>query len=490
LLTESRPRGEFVRYRSPLAARRGIAPEMPVSEARTLVRPRDTLLIEPVQPAPDRAALVELAVLCEAYSFCIGVEDSDRPECLLMDITGVAHFFGDEPGLVRHLQQALIARRLQGRIAIAGTVAAAWAAARWLARTDQPTLLKPDAADTLDRLPVAALRLAEPTLATLARLGLRSIGELRSLDRAAIPSRLGVEPLRRLDQLHDPRLEWITPCRPPPRYRVERRCEEPLAHPDWIEQLWRQALDELLAPLHPRRLGTRRLVGRFDLEPGDFRTLDVRVCTVSDDTLHLGELLRFKLDQARIDAPLVGLALEALEVGPLELAQQTLFDAGPHDRPRPFAMLLNRLSNRLGEQSVVLPVLLPDPIPERSVRLQPVADMAADIAPKPARGTNLAASQPFATRYHALDRPLVLFPQPRPIEVVTRTASGLPATLGWKSLRFEIARHWGPERIETGWWQEPPIARDYYRVETTTGQRLWIFHRLPDQGWFWQGELA
>jgi hypothetical protein len=31
------------------------------------------------------------------------------------------------------------------------------------------------------------------------------------------------------------------------------------------------------------------------------------------------------------------------------------------------------------------------------------------------------------------------------------------------------------------------VQRDYYRVETTTGKRFWLFRRLPDGNWFLQG---
>lgn len=33
----------------------------------------------------------------------------------------------------------------------------------------------------------------------------------------------------------------------------------------------------------------------------------------------------------------------------------------------------------------------------------------------------------------------------------------------------------GPERIESGWWDERDQRRDYYIVETRSGQRAWAF---------------
>jgi protein ImuB len=45
----------------------------------------------------------------------------------------------------------------------------------------------------------------------------------------------------------------------------------------------------------------------------------------------------------------------------------------------------------------------------------------------------------------------------------------------------------GPERIETGWWSGEAARRDYYRVETETGARYWIFRDLAASTWFLHG---
>jgi protein ImuB len=45
----------------------------------------------------------------------------------------------------------------------------------------------------------------------------------------------------------------------------------------------------------------------------------------------------------------------------------------------------------------------------------------------------------------------------------------------------------GPERIETGWWRECPLRRDYFRVDTARGQRLWLFQSRDEGSWFVHG---
>ena len=86
-------------------------------------------------------------------------------------------------------------------VAIAGTIGAAYAAAHCgeparYACGEERTLLSP--------LPLAALRLPADTVASLARVGLKRIGELAEQSRAPFAARFEPESLRRLDQALGP----------------------------------------------------------------------------------------------------------------------------------------------------------------------------------------------------------------------------------------------------------------------------------------------
>lgn len=86
-----------------------------------------------------------------------------------------------------------------------------------------------------------------------------------------------------------------------------------------------------------------------------------------------------------------------------------------------------------------------------------------------------------------LSRPLQLFAQPVAIDAVAVAGGGMPASLTWQQQTYRVVEHWGPERIETGWWRSQSACRDYYRVETEHGQRWWIFHDRRQQKWFLHG---
>ena len=87
-------------------------------------------------------------------------------------------------------------------------------------------------------------------------------------------------------------------------------------------------------------------------------------------------------------------------------------------------------------------------------------------------------------------RPLRLKPRPVPIEVMAVYPDGPPLRFRWKDIDCQVAEWQGPERIETGWWRNELIRRDYYRVDTTSGHRFWLYRDRRDGTWSLQGEYA
>jgi len=80
-----------------------------------------------------------------------------------------------------------------------------------------------------------------------------------------------------------------------------------------------------------------------------------------------------------------------------------------------------------------------------------------------------------------------LLPQPLPIPTTSVVPDGPPVRFRWGDVDYSIARSWGPERIETGWWRGQDVHRDYYLVETISGARFWIYRRRDDGRWFLHG---
>jgi protein ImuB len=91
-------------------------------------------------------------------------------------------------------------------------------------------------------------------------------------------------------------------------------------------------------------------------------------------------------------------------------------------------------------------------------------------------------------------RPLLLF---RPEPVAAPEEPQVPQAFRWRRRDLRVVTATGPERIAPEWWLDDPDwrsgPRDYWRVVTDTGDRLWLFfaHGADlSPGWFCHGRFG
>jgi hypothetical protein len=70
----------------------------------------------------------------------------------------------------------------------------------------------------------------------------------------------------------------------------------------------------------------------------------------------------------------------------------------------------------------------------------------------------------------------------QPITVAT-ARGGIPDRFTWRGQRHTVRHITNAWRIDEGWWQEH-IWRDYYKLITTTGLFVIIYHNLRTGTWF------
>src|SRR5204863_5258074 len=231
----------------------------------------------------------------------------------------------------------------------------------------------------------------------------------------------------------------------------------------------------------------------------------------SADEQHLLSLLQMQLEQAALPGPVGRVRLEATLTAPLENRQGELFASGQHEATRQFALLMDCCSSRLGPDAVLRPQLTADPLPEKAVRYMPAVRSQESGAKSRVRSaergvwsrgrsrksksrfksaSNLVPDSAFRTPHSALLRPLLLHSPPASLEVLSIVPDGPPISFRFQGQTHEVAGCSGPERIETGWWRGKSVRRDYWRVETATSQRFWLFRQLSDGQWFLHGEYA
>jgi protein ImuB len=328
-------------------------------------------------------------------------------------------------------------------------------------------------------LPVTALRLPEATEQQLHRLGIRQIGQLQALPRNSLGARLGPEPAQQLDRITGAAAEVIVACRPPADLTVQRCFEHPLVHLEAIALTLEQLLQELSRRLIALGQGAMQLECWLCCQNREVRKIRIGLFQPTVDPEHLVALLQMQLDRLSLPDGLLRIEVAAVSTAPREQRQGELFgDATPGDSAK-LGLFIERLSNRLGCDRVLQPQLQADAQIECAYRCQPLTGQRNHTLPKTQRG------KPPGPMF----RPLRLFDSPRAVEVVGIALEGPPGKFFYQRQAYRIARYFGPERIETGWWRGPSSRRDYYRVETEGGQRLWLFRCLREQRWFLHGEF-
>jgi len=439
---------------------------MPLADARAIC---PDLATRPADLPGEAVALAALRRWALRYSPMVATDGSDG---LMADITGVAHLFGGEEELRADLDARLARASFAAATAIAGTRGAAHA----LARHGGGLVAKGQLAQGIGRLPVAALRIDHDTADALNRVGLPKIADLIPLPRAPLARRFGPGLVLRLDQALGMQPEPVAAEPEAPHFGVRMTLPDPIGLQSDVMAGLARLLDRLCSKLALHHRGARRV--RLDLRRVDQAMVQVEIGLARPmrDAGRIAALFArgvdevdagFGIDCLRLTAPLTEpMAPEQTGGGPAVRQQDALAD------------LMSRVGNRIGFDRVLRLLPADSLIPERSFTLAPAA--YSEPAPAPRRRV-----QP---------RPIILFPPEIAVSATGQGPGAPPARFRWRRMWFTTLRAQGPERIAPEWWFDDPLwrsgLRDYWRVETQEGPRLWLFHTPQAPGWQVAGEFA
>jgi len=453
-----------------LAEAQGVFTGMVLADARVIV-PGLHFLDD--QPGIAATLLTKLAERFIVYTPWVSVDGSDG---LILDATGCAHLWGGEKEYLTHINIRLKRLGYSVRIAMADTIGAAWAIARF---GEPASIIEPgEQANALLSLPPAALRLQSDITERLEKLGLRQIRNFISMPRSALRRRFGEDLIHKLDQALGYEIEIREPVQPIQPYVERLPCLEPIVTATGIEI----ALERLLATLCNRLLqeekGLRTCYFKCYRVDGNLQKLEIGTHRATHHATHLFKLFEPKLPSIEPDLGIELFVLEAPKTEELSPIQEKLWEGSCGLNDSGLLELMDRLANKIGTQGIRR--FLPDEHhwPERSYR------------------TALSLQEKLTTTWRTDKlRPMQLLARPEPIEVTAPIPDYPPMTFRYKNNLHTIKKADGPERIESEWWLEEGPLRDYYAVEDQDGQRYWLFRlghfsEAKAHKWFIHGFFA
>lgn len=363
-----------------------------------------------------------------------------------------------------------------------GVAAASWAptslAAVALARTGVENGFARPLQEVLDPLPMESLTAVGPHRPTLARLGCKTLGDIRKLPRGGISRRFDKELLAALDEAYGLRPavhRWVAlPDTFSARLELMSRVELAPALMFGARRLVLQMCGWLAA----RHSGTRAFTLRWAHDAmraksaGDGGELTIRTSEYTRSAEHLCRLLNEHLTKTQLLAPVGDLELLATDVQSLEEVSGTLLPDTVR-QGETLREVLERIAARLGPESVLRPVLTEDHRLEWMQFWLPAAQ-----------------KQPRQTSCTDMPQPTWVLPEPLKL-----------ATRGHRPL-YQGALHLlaGPHRVEGGWWHrvETPngpdtqhVQRDYWVALSEHAGVLWVFQERLANGetaaWYLHG---
>lgn len=446
---------ERVLAASAVAAAAGIAAGMRRGGALMLL-PQVRLLDRAPQREAEALQAVALALL--QYTPLVALAEEDT---LLIDIGASLRLFGGIRALCRRIAASLRGLGFTAVLACAPTARGAWL----LARGGAGRVLTMAALERrIDALPVGLLPPARPYADWLDGIGCRTLGELRRLPRPGLQRRCGRPLLDMLDDAHGLRAELYAWLEAPASFRAALELFDRVEHAEALLFGAHRLLLQLTGWLCAHQFAVQRVRLLLEHERGRVaRAPTVVELVLAEPTWrdeHLLRLLRERLAKLVLDAPVIGLSLEAPQVRAMAPASDSLFPepgGSKADQQRLFELLVARL----GADNVLQAAPQADYRPEHANAWVPVQQA---IRPADARAR-------LPPDLSGLPRPAWLMA--KPIALILREHRPFYGT----PLKLVSAG----ERIEAGWWSQAQ-TRDYFIAEGQDFVRYWLYRERGSDG--------
>ena len=211
-----------------------------------------------------------------------------------------------------------------------------------------------------------------------------------------------------------------------------------------------QLLQKLEMFLKARDLLTQSV--RLTFEQRDEKPIEIDIHSQQGEYLakRWAALVELKLENVVLDAPVFTIRLTADNTFIRSPDKADLFT--PKQGALSRLQLISLLQAKLGEAAVMTPKFTDDYRPEYAIQ-----------------NTVSTAKTNKNRKLYAL-RPSFLLSSPQP-------------------LQEQVSLTYGPERIDTGWWDAKPITRDYFIARNQYQQWYWVF-KTPQGQWFLHGVFS
>ncbi|MFV2055770.1 MAG: DNA polymerase Y family protein, partial [Thiohalomonadales bacterium] len=483
---------------------RGIFSGMPINAAYSLC---PTIEVVRYEPDRQRQRLEEMALWAGQFTSKVSIDETSS---LLLEVLGSVRLFGGLETLLQVIHERLSLQwSYQVNFAVTPTPAASVLLASIAEVPTDSTTIGTHHVVIVDNIEALRSRLGMVRLSRLPlnkkthkqlhRLGLQTLRDLLRLPKADVARRYGKEINFYLN-----RLLGVLPQPQNFQRRTEMfRSAWPLAfetkNGQIISQIVANLLQQLQQFLCQRDASLRAYDVYFEHLKKTPTRLAIRFRQANRDADRFLLLFEERFQQFRIDTAVIGVRLFAEHLEEFTAVNEDLcFSKGPsfskdsHFLENPDSSsdaginkLLELLQIRMGVTAISTLHVCADHRPEDAYRYEHQNKQHNSLhrsshIRSPVAGYDKNMGK-FTTNVTPYDRPLWLLLTPQPLQ----RSNG---NLYYKTV---LTLSSGPERIESGWWSDDNIRRDYYVATSKDAQKLWIYQELSKPyRWYVHGFFA
>jgi protein ImuB len=403
------------------------------------------------EPAREAEALHAVAMALLQYTPLVA---QGEQATLLMDVGASLRLFGGVRALCRQVRATVRGMGYECVLSCAPTARGAWLLARHRGgRCLRMKSLKRRA----DRLPSTLLPPAQPFASWFEGIGCHTLGDMQRLPRPGLQRRCGKALLDMLDAAYGMTPELFDWIEAPATFSARMELFDRIEHAEALLFGAHRLLLQMTGWLCARQLAVERITLYLEHERGKVARaptgIDVTLAEPAWRDEHLMRLLKERLGKLTLDAPVIGLRLEAPQLRPMEPPSESLFPepgGSDEDQARMFELLVARLG------------------PENVLQAAPQADYRPELA-------NMW--MPVQKKIHAAaiqaQLPVDVFSLPRPTWLLAK-----PIALLMRNHRpfygSPLKMVSNPERIEAGWWNQSQ-TRDYFIAQGQDNAYYWVY---------------
>jgi protein ImuB len=453
----------------------GISVGMTLASARAM---EASLIAIPRAPQKEAQCLQQIAAWCSQFTPSVSVSERG----VVMEVSASLRLFDGIARLAAQIRQGMTAMGYRGLIGVAPTPLAAELLARVMQYETGVRMCQHAAQlnERLSNIPLPLFGWPPDTLATLSALGLTKIKDLLAQSREGLRRRFDKSLLNDLDRAlgknPDPRLYYALPD----KFKSDIELIFELIESERLLHPINAMLVEMEGFLRARGAGVTALVLSLKHSRDDFTEIIFDTRTPARDVTHWLRLIRERFNMILLKTAVIAITLKADRLCPYKEVNESFFP-GTETGGKKRDGLMDRLTSRLGEGNVFSIAIKDDHRPEASWQIGSHQKRVTVHNKKSNKKSKLPEPPAHETTQQFTVRPTWLLREPRSLNTINER----PHYHGALTILA------GPERIETGWWDNKPVARDYFVARNPRHEVCWIFrdYRLGKR-WYLHGLFA